>query len=74
MTAAPAPYVVIDKKGDSSTVTAGGLAGYTITIRNRSRRPQRLACGNPPQSEDWKPRTRVRASRGPNRGARSTGA
>ena len=29
--------LVIDKKADARTVTAGGLAGYTITVRNRGR-------------------------------------
>ena len=32
---------MIDKEADKSTVRAGGLAGYTITARNRGRRSDR---------------------------------
>ena len=37
VTVTPGPNPIIDKKPDSPTVTAGGLAGYRITVTNRSR-------------------------------------
>ena len=33
----PGCDLVIDKEADAATVVAGGLAGYTITVRNRGR-------------------------------------
>jgi uncharacterized repeat protein (TIGR01451 family) len=38
ITIAPDGCPTIDKEADSPTVTAGGLAGYRITVTNRSRR------------------------------------
>ena len=38
ITIAPGGCATIDKEADSPTVTAGGLAGYRITVTNRSRR------------------------------------
>jgi len=37
ITIAPGACAIIDKDADSPTVTAGGLAGYQITVTNRSR-------------------------------------
>ena len=38
ITIAPDGCPAVDKEADSPTVTAGGLAGYRITVTNRSRR------------------------------------
>jgi uncharacterized repeat protein (TIGR01451 family) len=38
ITIAPDGCPTVDKEADSPTVTAGGLAGYRITVTNRSRR------------------------------------
>jgi uncharacterized repeat protein (TIGR01451 family) len=38
ITIAPGGCATVDKEADSRTVTAGGLAGYRITVTNRSRR------------------------------------
>jgi len=38
ITIAPDGCPDVDKKADSATITAGGLAGYRITVTNRSRR------------------------------------
>lgn len=50
----------IEKKADSPTVSAGGLAGYQITVRNRGRLSERnlLVCDRIPRKMTF-----VRASR-----------
>jgi uncharacterized repeat protein (TIGR01451 family) len=47
----PGCDVTIDKEADASTVTAGGLAGYRINVRNRGRLTERnlLACDHIPR-------------------------
>jgi uncharacterized repeat protein (TIGR01451 family) len=47
----PSCDVTIDKQADSGTVTAGGVEGYRITVRNRGRLSQNnlLACDHIPR-------------------------
>jgi uncharacterized repeat protein (TIGR01451 family) len=47
----PSCDVTIEKQADSGTVTAGGVAGYRITVRNRGRLSQNnlLACDHIPR-------------------------
>ena len=56
----PGCDLVIDKKADARTVKAGGLAGYTITVRNRGRLSARnvQVCDRVPRRMTF-----VRASR-----------